>query len=204
MSGATFDFKAAESVCSCCVLQLHNHPGADHRRQGDCGQKICDDCSSAVAIPPSIRAYPFAAVLALEGDASLCEVSAALCRGSDEEWARFVASKGILFGDHDGRDAHVAFRRACRLATGTNAAPIVAGPTRAWGTSVVFVRTKLESTGPSCNLVFFHDGLAINQDTPLTERLAAARGVWNPVFIKEANIFDAAEVKVCRPVGSQQ
>ena len=177
-TGATFGFKAAKSVCSFCVLQLHNHPGADHRRQGDRGQKIGDDCSSAVAIPPCTRAYPFAAALALEDDASLCEVSAALCRGSDEEWACFVGSKGIVFGAHDGHVARVAFRRACRLATGTNAAPMVSGPRRAWGTSVVFVLTKLERSGPSCNLVFFHDGLAVNQDAPLTDRLAAARRVW--------------------------
>jgi len=119
-TGATFGNKAAKSVCSFCVLQLHSHPGAEDRRHGDRGQKIGDDCSSAVAIPPSTCAYPFAAALALECDASLCEVSAALCRGSDDEWARFVGSKGIVFGAHDGRDAHVTFRRACRSATGTN------------------------------------------------------------------------------------
>jgi len=146
------------------VLQLNNHPGADHRRQGDRGQKIGDEYSSAVATPPSTRAYPFATTLALECNASLCEVSATLCRDSDEEWACFVGSKGIVFGVHDGRDAHVVFRRACRWVTDTNAAPMVSGPTRAWGTSVVFVLTKLERTGPSCNLVFFHDGLVVNQD----------------------------------------
>jgi len=119
-TGATFDNKVAKSVSSFCVLQLHNHPGADDRRHGDCGQKIGDNCSSAVVIRPSTCAYPFAVVLALECDASLCEVSAALCRCSDDEWARFVGSKGIVFGIHNGRDAHVTFRRACRLGTGTN------------------------------------------------------------------------------------
>jgi len=119
-TGATFGFKVAKSVSSFCVLQLHNDPGADDRRHGDRGQKIGDDCSSAVAIPPSTRAHPFAVALDLECDASLCEVSAALCRVSDDEWACFVGSKGIVFGAHDGRDAHVTFHRACRLATSTN------------------------------------------------------------------------------------
>jgi len=31
-TGATFGHKAAKSVSSFCVLQLHNHPGADNRR----------------------------------------------------------------------------------------------------------------------------------------------------------------------------
>ena len=182
-TGATFGNKAAKSVCSCCVLQLHSHLGAEDRRHGIRGQKIGDDCSSAVAIPTSSRAYaklftfrgrdPF-----LESEASLCEVSAAQCNSSDDEWARFIGSNGLVLGAYDGSDAQVAFRRACRLATGTNAAPMVSGPTRAWGTSVVLAITKLDGDGSSCNLIFFHDGLAANQDAPLEGRLATARGLW--------------------------
>ena len=105
-------------------------------------------------------------------------MSAAQCNSSDDEWARFITSNGLVLGAYDGRDAQVAFRRVCRLATGTNAAPMASGPTRAWGTSVVLVITKLDVDGSSCNLIFFHDGLAANQDAPLVERLAAARGLW--------------------------
>ena len=105
-------------------------------------------------------------------------MSAAQCISSDDEWARFIRSNGLVLGAKDGRDAQVAFRRACRLATGTNAAPMAAGPTRAWGTSVVLVISKLDVDGSSCNLIFFHNGLAANQDAPLAERLDTARGLW--------------------------
>ena len=57
-TGATFGNKPAKSVCSFCVLQLQSHPGAGDRRQGDRGQKIGDDCSSAVVIPHHSDSQP--------------------------------------------------------------------------------------------------------------------------------------------------
>ena len=42
----------------------------------------------------------------------------------------------------------------------------------------MLVFTKVDVDGSSCDVIFFHDGLAANQDAPLTERLPAARGLW--------------------------
>jgi len=108
-------------------------------------------------------------------------VSAAQCNGDAQTWATFLGDAGISMHYRNVRDAHVLFRRACRLAKGANAASqSTEQSTPAWGTSVLLVLTQERRDNMSDSLVFLYDGAAAGgaQTRSLQERVAGVCDTW--------------------------